>query len=65
MNAMQPVSQRILSCFATGLGLPDDYFEEVRCSSARLSAAAADVTCSGGVEACSRLLWCSAVTLLT
>ena len=30
MNTMQPVSQRILSCFATGLGLPDDYFQEAR-----------------------------------
>lgn len=28
MRAMHPVAQRVLSCFASGLGLPADYFQE-------------------------------------
>ena len=30
MQTMHPVAMRILSCFATGLGLPADYFVKVR-----------------------------------
>ena len=29
MRAMHPVAQRVLSCFATGLGLPADYFQQM------------------------------------
>ena len=30
MEAMQPVAKRILSCFATALGYPANFFDEVR-----------------------------------
>ena len=29
MNALPPVVDRILSCFAVGIGFPEDYFKEV------------------------------------
>ena len=31
MHAMDPVARKILSCFATGLGFPADFFEKVGC----------------------------------
>ena len=33
MAAMPPVYERILSCFALGLGYPEGFFKEVRCAS--------------------------------
>lgn len=32
MNALPPVVDRILSCFAVGIGFPEDYFKEVNIS---------------------------------
>ncbi len=32
MTAMQPVAKRILSCFATALGYPANFFDEARFS---------------------------------
>ena len=29
MNALPPVVDRILSCFAVGIGFPENYFKEV------------------------------------
>ena len=31
METLHPVAERIMSCFAVGLGFPEDFFTEVRC----------------------------------
>ena len=30
MHALPPVVDRVMSCFALGLGFPEDFFKEVR-----------------------------------